>query len=182
MAQKERKMGEEDDSGASMKGGKTSELVISREFDVPVSEVWQAWTNPDQVKEWWGPKQFSTPVSEIDFREGGSYLLCMQSPQGQKFCSTGKYEKIIPEKKIVSTDSFSDEKGKIVPATHYGMSSDFPRVMNLELDFEAEGNKTRLTIHHDGIPKGKDRSDAEQGWNESLDKLAQTLSKQKNKM
>jgi len=56
-------------------------LVITREFDASREEVWKAWTDPEIVKRWWGPKAFTTPVSKVDLRVGGTYLNCMRSPE-----------------------------------------------------------------------------------------------------
>ncbi|AKB78832.1 putative glutathione S-transferase-related transmembrane protein [Methanosarcina horonobensis HB-1 = JCM 15518] len=50
------------------------ELVITKIFNAPRELVWKAWTDPERVKRWWGPKGFTSPVSEIDFRVGGAYL------------------------------------------------------------------------------------------------------------
>jgi len=56
-----------------------NKLVIERVFDAPVARVWKAWTDPEQVKKWWGPKIFTAPLVSIDFRVGGTYLYCMQA-------------------------------------------------------------------------------------------------------
>ena len=133
------------------------ELVITRIFDAPLELVWNAWTNPEHFKRWWGPKDFTCPFCEMDFRVGGRYLNCMRSPVGQDYWSTGVYREIIPMERIVFTDSFADEKGNIVPATHYGLSSDFPLEMLVTVTFEEFEGKTKLTLHHVGIPSGARR-------------------------
>jgi len=153
----------------------TSDLVIERELDAPVKKVWEAWTNPRKMKRWWGPKIFTAPVVKIDLRVGGKYLACMRDPQGKDYWSTGVYKEIVPMKRIVATDSFADEKGNVVPGSHYGMSDDFPLEMLLTVDFEGEGNRTKLVLRHDGMPNGEQAQMARQGWNESLDKLAELL-------
>src|SRR5690242_8514 len=105
---------------------KDTELSITRIFDAPRSRVWKAWLDPMQVMRWWGPKVFTSPKCKIDFRVGGKYLFCMKSNSGPEIWqkgiwSTGVYKEIVPMQKIVCTDSFADEKGNVVPATHYGM-------------------------------------------------------------
>ena len=97
------------------------ELVITRVFDAPCALVWQAWTEPEHVMRWWGPEHFTAPVCQLDFRVGGSYLFCMQAPDGQCFWSTGVYKEIVPLQRIVYSDSFADEAGNIVPASYYGI-------------------------------------------------------------
>jgi uncharacterized protein YndB with AHSA1/START domain len=153
----------------------SQELVIERRFDAPRQKVWQAWTDPEQVKCWWGPKSFTAPFIEMDFRVGGKYLFCMRSPEGLDFWSTGTYREIIPLEKIVATDSFADEKGNIVPASNYGMSGDWPLELIMTVTFEELGNQTKMTLKHVGLPAGENRDMAKEGWNESFDKLAENL-------
>ncbi len=151
------------------------ELVITRVFNAPREQVWKAWTEPERLMRWWGPKGFMSPVSKIDLRVGGAYLSCMRSPEGQDFWSTGVYREIIPLERIVYTDSFADEKGKVVPATHYGMSPDFPLEMLVTVTFEEDGGRTKMTLRHAGIPAGQMSELTQAGWNESFDKLAEVL-------
>ena len=99
----------------------------------------------------------------------------MRSPEGKDYWSTGVYREIVPMKRIVCTDSFADEEGNVVPATYYGMSPDFPLEMLVTVTFEEFGGKTKLILRHTGIPRGADQEGAEQGWNESFDKLAEIL-------
>ena len=101
-------------------------LVIKRTFHAPLEKVWKAWNDPEEAKQWWGPKNFTAPVMTIDFRVGGKYLNCMRGSPApgapvQDFWSTGTYKEIVPMESIVLTDSFADEHGNIVPSTHYGM-------------------------------------------------------------
>ncbi len=154
-------------------------LVIERVFEAPVEKVWQVWTDPDQIKKWWGPRGFTVPSIKNDFRVGGRYLYCMHGPVGTEFdkdfWSTGEYREIVPRQKIVATDSFADEQGNKVPAAQYGMSKDFPLELLFTVIFKDLGGKTKLTLRHEGFPAGRDREGAEQGWNQSLDKLAEGL-------
>jgi uncharacterized protein YndB with AHSA1/START domain len=151
------------------------ELVITRVFDAPRELVWQAWTDPKHFMQWWGPKGFTSPYCEIDLRVGGRFLGCMCSPDGQDYWSTGIYREIVEPERLVNTDSFADEKGNVVPATHYGLSSDFPLEMLVTVTFEDLEGKTRLSLKHAGLPPGDDRTNTGLGWNESLDKLAEYL-------
>ena len=152
------------------------ELVIERVLNAPRELVWKAWTEPEHFMRWWGPKGFTTPFCEIDLRVGGKYVNCMRSPEGKDYWSTGVYREIVPLERIVCTDSFADEHGNVVPATHYGMS-DMPLEMLVTVTFEEHEGKTKLTLHHVGIPAGPDREGANQGWSESFDKLAEYLAK-----
>ncbi len=151
------------------------ELVITRIFDAPRERVWKAWTDPEQVRRWWGPRGFTTPFCTIDLHVGGVLLNCMRSPEGKDYWSTGVYREIVPLKRIVYTDSFADEKGNVVPATYYGMSSEIPLEMLVTVTFEKQDGKTQMRLTHEGLPAGKDSEGAQVGWNESFDKLAQNL-------
>jgi uncharacterized protein YndB with AHSA1/START domain len=151
------------------------ELVITRIFDAPRDLVWKAWTDPEHFKRWWGPKGFTSPFCKIDLRVGGKYLNCMRSPEGQDFWTTGVYREIVPLERIVYTDSFADQEGNVVPATHYGMSPDFPRERLVTVTFEDYDGKTKMTLKHVGLPVGEMSELTEAGWNESFDKLAESL-------
>jgi uncharacterized protein YndB with AHSA1/START domain len=137
--------------------------------------VWKAWTTPEEMKKWWGPKYFTAPVSKIDLRVGGKYLSGMRGPDGKDYWSTGVYRELIPLERIVATDSFADEKGNVVPASHYGMAGDFPLELLVTVTFEALGNKTKMVLRHEGIPFGMMREMTETGWRESFDKLAELV-------
>jgi len=154
-------------------------LVITRVFDAPRKLVWKAWTEPERVARWWGPKDFTAPAIKSDFRVGGKYLYCMHGPAGSPFdkdlWSTGVYEEIIPLKKIVATDSFADEHGNVVPASHYGMPGDLPLEFRVTVTFEDDDGRTKLTLTHEGLPAGEQSEGAAVGWNQSLDKLAASL-------
>lgn len=151
------------------------ELVITRIFDAPRELVWKAWTDPEHLMRWWGPKCFTSPSCKIDLRVGGRYLFCMRSPEGQDFWSTGIYREIVEPGRIVCSDSFADEEGNVVPATHYGMGPDFPLELQVTVTFEEEDGKTRMTLRHVGIPPGEMSDMCKAGWNESFDKLAESL-------
>jgi uncharacterized protein YndB with AHSA1/START domain len=152
-------------------------LVIERVFDAPRELVWRAWTEPEHFVRWWGPKGFTTPHCKIDFRVGGVWLNCMRSPEGQDYWSTGVYREIVEPERIVTTDSFAEADGNTVPASHYGMTGDWPLEALITVTFEEHEGKTRLTLRHAGIPAGENRDGAQQGWSESFDKLAEELAK-----
>lgn len=150
------------------------ELVITRTFDAPRESVWNAWTDPEQVKKWWGPKDFTAPVSKIDLRVGGKTLNCMRGPDGKDYWSTGVFREIVPNEKLVMTDSFSDPQGNPVPASQYGMEGDWPNELLVTVKFEESNGKTKMTLQHAGLPE-EAREMCEAGWNESFDKLAESL-------
>ena len=156
-------------------GQDNKELTITRIFDAPRELVWKAWTDPEHVKRWLGPRGYTAPFCEIDLRVGGTSLYCMRSPEGRDYWSTGVYREIVPLERIVSTDSFADEKGNVVPASYYDMSADYPLELLVTVTFEEHEGKTKLTLKHAGFPSDEERDAARDGWSTSLDKLAESL-------
>jgi uncharacterized protein YndB with AHSA1/START domain/predicted enzyme related to lactoylglutathione lyase len=151
-------------------------IVITRTFDVPRERVFAAFTEPERLKQWWGPNGFTTPVARIDPRPGGIFHACMRSPEGQDFWSRGVYREVKAPERIVSTDTFADADGNIVDPSHYGMSPTWPREAVITLTFADRGGRTDFTLHHH-VPGAStnDRDMCRQGWNESLDRLAASV-------
>jgi uncharacterized protein YndB with AHSA1/START domain len=152
----------------------TQELTITRTFDAPRQLVWKAWTDPELYKKWWGPSHFTCPAARLDLRVGGQWLSCMRSPDGQDFWSTGFYREIMPHDRLVYTDSFADEHGNIVPASHYGMP-DMPLEMLVTITLAEQGGQTVMTLVHSGLSADEHGANAQEGWSQSFDKLAAAL-------
>lgn len=150
-------------------------VVLTRTFDAPRELVFKAWTEPERVMRWWGPAHFTSPVCTIDLRVGRSYLFCMESPEGQRFWSTGVFHEVTPPERLVFTDSFSDKHGNAVPASAYGMPGEWPPELLVTVTFEEVDSKTKLTLTQVGIPEGEVLEMTAAGWNESFDKLAASL-------
>lgn len=83
----------------------TLDLVLDREIDVPVELVWEAWTTPESIKEWFCPKPWSVSSCEIDLRPGGRFNTVMRSPEGDEFPNSGCYLEVVPNKRLVFTDT-----------------------------------------------------------------------------
>lgn len=150
------------------------ELVMHRVLDLPLNKVWKALTEPEEFKKWWGPKGFTSPSSKMEARVGGKYLNCMQGPDGRKYWSAGTVKELIPERKLVVTDSFSDEKGNIKSAAEYDMPGNWPKELLITFELEEADGATKLVLTHEGIPEEM-YDDCKQGWNESFDKLEQNI-------
>jgi uncharacterized protein YndB with AHSA1/START domain len=151
-----------------------NEIVINRVFNLPVSVVWLAWTDAEYFKKWWGPRGFTCPSSKMEAKVGGKYLSCMRGPDGKEYWSTGVVKELIPERKLVVTDSFSDDKGNIKPASEYGMPGDWPKELLITVYLEEADGATKMKLKHQGIP-GEMREDCIKGWNESFDKLEENI-------
>lgn len=147
---------------------------ITRTFDLPVKKLWQAWTEPESFKKWWGPKDYTCPYCDIDLTVGGKYLACMRSNEGVEFWSTGVYKEIVPDKKIVCTDSFSDDKGNVIPASDLNMPGDWPLELLVTVTLEETGNKTKMILEQVGIPP-EIYDECILGWEQSFDKLEENI-------
>ncbi|HEV7701832.1 MAG TPA: SRPBCC domain-containing protein [Candidatus Paceibacterota bacterium] len=160
------------------------DIKIEREFNAPIEKVWKYWTDPKELVKWWGPKYWTAPSAESDFQVGGKYLYAMRGAMAlggaeQTMWSGGVFKEIIPMKKIVSSDYFTDEKGNKVNAKEVGMPGEWPDEMTITATFEDLGGKTKLTIFHEGHPSEM-AENAKSGWNSSLDKLAAVLEEEAN--
>lgn len=159
---------------------KGTTLTVTRIFHAPREKVWKAWTEPEQMKHWWGPKDYTAPHIEIDPRAGGKYLYCMRGNMGpgtpvQDFWSGGEFKEVIPMEKIVATDFFTDKTGRKISPKDVGMPGEWPDEMLVTVTFEDAGpSKTKLTVVHVGHPVEMTKM-AEMGWQQSLDKFEAIL-------
>jgi uncharacterized protein YndB with AHSA1/START domain len=145
-------------------------VTIERIFDAAVDLIWQMWTQPEHFKKWYGPQGFSVPVAEMDLRVGGKRLICMASPDGSmKMWTTGEFTEIVPNERLVYTESPSDEHGHMVSPAAMGMPDGYPALTEVTVLFEEIGDRTRMVMTHAGVPAG---SGADAGWEQAFDKLA----------
>ena len=115
---------------------KQKTITIKRIFDLPINTVWEAWTDEETCKKWWGPNNYTCPDCSIDLKIGGKYLMSMQGEDGKKIWSTGIYKEIILNKKIVFTDNFSDSKGNVIPASDLDMPGEWPTELTVTLELQ----------------------------------------------
>lgn len=160
-------------------------ITISRIFNAPRELVWKAWTDPELVKQWWGPEGFTAPSAKSDFRVGGKFIYAMHGPAGSEWdkdmYTAGVFKEIIPNEKIVLTDYFSDENGNMMKPSEQGQDQNFPDEMNATILFEDAGEgKTKLSIiylkpENEAQWEAIVKSGMEEGWNSSLNKLEKAL-------
>lgn len=151
----------------------TERMVVTRVFDAPREVVWKAWTDPEYVMQWWGPQGFTASVCKIDFRQGGKFLCCMRTPDGQDFWNAGEYHEIVPHEKIVSSLYFSDSEGKKVEPAHYGIEHEAIEDAHDVVTFEDLGNgQTKLTFIGNETMENAIKSGQVEGWHQILDKVA----------
>lgn len=156
------------------------DLVVTRIIDAPLELVWKAWTEPEHVMKWWGPKYYTSPSCKIDLREGGKYIFCMRAPQehgGQEHYTAGVYKKIIPMEYLEFTQSLTDKNGNPIDPVQVGMPSDFPAEIRTSIRFKAKGEMTELIITEYDWPVGQMYVYSLAGLHQTIDKLAAAFSR-----
>ena len=159
------------------------EITIVRTYEAPREKVWQAWTDPKQVAQWWAPNGFTTPTVEIDPKVGGELYIVMLAGEnlgqmsGMKAPMKGVFSEVTPpnpsnssgQARLVFSNNAIDESGNVLLS---GVTS---------VVFEDVGGKTKMTVttSAEGISPATDMMLAgmEQGWNEQSDKLGAYLQK-----
>jgi uncharacterized protein YndB with AHSA1/START domain len=156
-------------------------FVISRVLDAPRERVWQAWTQAEQLKQWWGPRGFKVHTCKVDLRPGGVFHYGMTAPDGSDMWGKFSYREIAAPKKLVFIVSFSDPKGGV---TRHPMSPGWPLYIMSTVEFEEQGKgKTRVTVtwlpHEASDSERKFFADGQdsmkQGWGGTLDQFADYL-------
>lgn len=155
------------------------ELTITRTFDAPVELVWKAWTEPEGVMRWWGPRHFTSPTCRIDLREGGRYIFHMRAPQdfgGGDYYSAGVFTRIVPYKRLEFTQVLADADGSPVDPAAVGMPADFPADIRVVVTFRDLGGRTELAVSEIGWTQSSSMyANSVEGMGQSLDKLAESL-------
>ena len=120
------------------KDAANKKLIVVREFDAPLEEVWKAWTEQDLLDQWWAPKPWKAKTKTMDFREGGHWLYCMMMPpESEKNWGRQNYQKIVLHENFSGTDVFCDENGVANP--------EFP-TGRFENVFSEANEKTLVTV------------------------------------
>jgi uncharacterized protein YndB with AHSA1/START domain len=112
-------------------------IHVVREFNAPIETVWKAWTDPDMLEKWWGPKPWVAITKSMDFRVGGAWLYYMVGPEGQKHWSHVKFTAIEQGTRFAADAVFSDENGNSAPSAPVG---------HWDNKFVAVGDKTKVVV------------------------------------
>lgn len=141
------------------------DLEISRLLDAPRGALWQAWSGPDRLKEWWCPKPWTTDVRAFELRPGGAFHTFMQGPDGGSSDNPGSFVEVIPQTRIVFTSLLT---AGWRPATPWMA---FTAVISMA--DEGQGTRYIATVMHPDKAT-RDRHDEMgffQGWNICIDQL-----------
>jgi uncharacterized protein YndB with AHSA1/START domain len=142
------------------------EFRIERIFDAPRDRVFAALTDPESIPEWWGPRDTTTIVEEMDPRRGGRWCFLMRDPDGGETRFSGTYREVSPPERIVQTFEWSGMPGHVSVET---------------ATLEDLGEQTKvvsvsvfhLTEERDGMLD----SGMERGMNETYERLDEVLAR-----
>jgi uncharacterized protein YndB with AHSA1/START domain len=145
-----------------------TELVISRAIRAPRSRVFAAWSDCEHLMRWWGPRSsagrdFTTPSCSVEFRVGGSFHICIRSPEGIDYWQRGTYRELVVPERITFTFAWESDQG----------SSEHEMIVAVR--FSEQDDQTLVTFHHAGFLSAKERDEHRGGWRECLDRLADYL-------
>jgi uncharacterized protein YndB with AHSA1/START domain len=159
-------------TSSSAAGQARQELILTRVFGAPRSLVFKAWTDTEHMARWWGPRGFTNPVCELDVRPGGLMRIDMRGPNGTIYPMKGVFHEIVePDRLVFTSTALEDEQGKALL-----------EILNT-VTFEDFNGLTKLTLHARLLTKdfqltpqvAAALSGMEQGWSESLYRLADEL-------
>lgn len=161
-------------------GTEEQAFIVTRTFDAPRELVFKAWTEPERLMQWWGPKGFALQVMKVDLRPGGLFHYSMRSPNGDEMWAKWVYREITPVERLVFVSSFSDPEGNTLRAP-FGI--EFPLEVFSTVTFTEHEGKTTITMH--GVPMnptGEEQqvfngmfASMQQGWGGTLDQLESYL-------
>jgi uncharacterized protein YndB with AHSA1/START domain len=146
---------------SSQKTPSTVTLTVRRSIRASAERLFEAWTQPEQLKQWWGPVSVACIDATVDLRVGGGYRIANQFPDGRVLWIVGEFESIEPSKKLVYTWRLESTEGAPERVT---------------VTFEARGEQTEVVVTHERIPTKGMRDMHEQGWMGCLDGLAEFVS------
>jgi uncharacterized protein YndB with AHSA1/START domain len=139
------------------------ELLITRVFDAPRSLVFKAWTEPERIKQWWGPRGAVTLSCEMDFRPGGLWRTRSKASDGREYVSRSVFREIVEPERLVFTYAWEDAEGK-------------PKHETLvTITFVEQNRKTVLTFQQGVFESVTSRDAHEEGWREFFDLLSEYL-------
>lgn len=158
---------------------KQDTITLERYIKVTQSRVFKAWTDAAEIKNWWGPKGFTTTYSQFDPRPGGLIRRCIRSQKGKEYWAKGVIQDITFPKKLVYIGSLSDKHGNTLSAhVQQGLSLDWAIEMLIEVEFEEQQGKTKIKITHSGVSQSVPEQEAcVAAWEQTLDSLEDYLAR-----
>ncbi len=135
------------------KGKKENELKVTRVYDAPVSTVWDAWTDPEQVAKWWGPRGFSLTTHSKDLKAGGHWHYTMHGPDGTDYPNKTKYHEVVKNQRLVYDHGANDNQPALFKVTVEFSESNGKTKMEMTMSFanaEVLANSKKIIQSADG--------------------------------
>jgi uncharacterized protein YndB with AHSA1/START domain len=153
------------------------EVRLERVYEAPVSQIWEAWTNPDMLKAWWGPDNVSIPACEVDLRVGGEFHIVMEAGEAM-----GPYKGTLwPMQATFTTVELHKRLTYTAQAWTEGMKEDTMIDQSTDIQFSEEEGKTTVKVHAAiyklGPSAGMAAEGMQAGFGQQFEKLAAFLSK-----
>jgi uncharacterized protein YndB with AHSA1/START domain len=130
----------------------------------PLSVVFRALTEPQELSKWWGPDGFTIPSVESELRPGGGYRIAMQPPEGELFYLAGEFREVAPPERLSYTFRWEDPDPE-----------DQETVVTLSLR-ELDATSSELVLTQGDFATERRRALHEEGWTQGLDKLEALVS------
>jgi uncharacterized protein YndB with AHSA1/START domain len=140
-------------------------LEITRFINAPRTRVYAAWTDPAQLKEWFGPVWVRTCELIAELRVGGKFRWDVINCEGKEVTIQGDYREIVPGNKIVFTWKHCDDE-------HWKN-----QISIVTVEFSDRNSGTELRLKHEQLPDEESRNDHNRGWNSVLDRLEEFVSR-----
>jgi uncharacterized protein YndB with AHSA1/START domain len=140
------------------------EIALSRVFDAPRHLVWDAFTKPELLKRWFGPRGWSLAVCEVDLRVGGGFRFVLHGPDGREMGMRGVYRELQPPERSVHIESFDDFPGSDSTVTTVMIEREGKTTFTATVRYPSQ--EVRDTVIKSGM---------EHGAAESYDRLAELL-------
>src|SRR5262249_17885860 len=140
------------------------EVMLTRVFDAPRALVFEAFTKADLLKRWFGPRGFTMPVCEVDFKVGGGFRFILRGPDGHEMGMRGEYREIVAPERMVHMESFDDFPGPPAQVTTLFIEQDGKTTMTATI--LSPSKEVRDAVIQSGM---------EHGAAETYDRLAELL-------
>lgn len=155
-------------------------VATARHFPVPVDTAYAAWTDSDQVQQWWGPHGFSCPLAQMDVRDGGTSRVAMRAaPEygGVTIHNSWHHTRVEAPHLLVFESRFTDPTGTPLSPAQAGIPGEgVPEVVPHVVTFAPLGDQgTVILVLETGYTTSEARDLSRRGLEQCLDKLADHL-------
>lgn len=136
-------------------------LSTEKEFTLPVERLYQAWTTPDDLKQWWKPSENKLTTVELDIKEGGKFKYEFEAKEGQTaVIITGEYKEVKPNEKLVYSWNWDVPSDNIKKSDH-----------QLTIQFQPSGEGSKISVTQENYENDESITPHQEGWEKALNDL-----------